>query len=440
MRLIFASPELQLLSAALLERSDVETCGVGLARAAGERLLVGSFEFPTGEAYAERTSTRAVLRPEFLFDITERARRQNLSLVFAHSHPFDRSIPAFSPLDDAGEMRLASFLEQRSKQRIHGALVISPGGMSARQLGANIAARVIEVGASANVLGAIDSIGEAAQFDRQVRAFGTDGQERISSLKVAIVGAGGTGSIIAQQLAYLGVRDFTVVDFDKVEETNLNRLVGATASDVGQPKVDIARRSILAANANARVETILGDVADQLVAARLTECDVIFSCTDSHASRAIVGQLAYQYLIPTIDMGVSISVRGGKLTHITGRVQLLAPGLPCLTCMDLLNSEEIRRELLTPEARKADPYIVGFHEPQPSVISLNGTVASLAVSMFLGMVTGAPFEARLQIYDGINGTIRPTSASRDEACYVCSSRGALGRGDSWPLPTRQAAS
>jgi hypothetical protein len=104
--------------------------------------------------------------------------------------------------------------------------------------------------------------------------------------------------------------------------------------------------------------------------------------------------------------------------------------------MELLDSETIRRELLTPEARAADPYIVGIHEPQPSVVSLNGTVASLAITMFIGLVTPAPIDARLQIYDGINGTVRNMAGRKDESCFVCSSEGALARGDGWPLPTR----
>src|SRR6185436_11924982 len=160
-----------------------------------------------------------------------------------------------------------------------------------------------------------------------------------------------------------------------------------------------AERLTLQLNPPAAVKKIVGDVADDGVARQLLSAYVIFLCTDSHASRAIVGQLAYQYLIPTIDMGVSLSVRGGVLSYITGRSQLLAPGLPCLTCLELLNSETIRRELLTPEARAADPYIVGAHEPQPAVISLNSMMASLAVTMFLGLVTDAPVAARNQIYD-----------------------------------------
>ena len=77
-------------------------------------------------------------------------------------------------------------------------------------------------------------------FDRQVRAFGADGQLKLQRLRVAIVGLGGTGSLIAQQLVHLGVRDFILVDPDVIESTNLNRVANAFQDDIGQPKVKIA--------------------------------------------------------------------------------------------------------------------------------------------------------------------------------------------------------
>lgn len=436
MRIAFPAPDLALLRATLLDRRDLETCAIGFAQPVGDRLLVVAIDHPPEAAYTARTQTAAVIRPEYLFDIVGRAKREGLSLLFIHSHPFDSGVPEFSNVDDAGETRLASYLFERLGHRLHAAIVMSPGGLSARQLAVGATATVVEVGKTLEIATAGEASGVGCRFDRQIRAFGRDGQSIIGSLKVGIVGAGGTGSITSQQLAYLGVEDFTVIDFDTVDATNLNRLVGSTPSDVGQPKIDLVRRTILSACPDARVETVCGDVADDTIATALKGCDFIFCCTDSHASRAIVGQLAYQYLIPTIDMGVSLSVRGGQLSHITGRVQLLAPGLPCLTCMDILDSEQIRRELLTPEARATDPYIVGHQEPQPSVISLNGTMASLAVTMFIGVVTGAPVEARLQIYDGVNGTLRPMTGRHDADCYVCSRTGAFARGDSWPMPTR----
>lgn len=436
-QLVFAAPMLERLREDLLAEAELETCAVAFTRAGGDRLLVSSYELAPEVAYAARTGVSAELTPEYLLDVANRARREKLGCVFVHSHPMDEKRPSFSYVDDRGEGRLTAFFDARVPGQ-HCALVVSPGGVRARRLGAGAEIDVVEVGRKLHVAsGQSAETAEEERFDRQVRAFGAEGQRRIAELTIAIVGLGGTGSVTCQQLALLGVSKFLLFDFDQIERTNLNRVVGAQAADVGDYKVDVAERLISQLNPAAAIRKIVGDVVDDGVARQLLTADVIFLCTDSHASRAIVGQLAYQYLIPTIDMGVSLSVRGGVLSYITGRTQLLAPGLPCLTCLDLLDSETIRRELLTPEARAADPYITGVHEPQPAVISLNSTMASLAVTMFLGLVTDASVAARYQIYDGMNGTVKNFTGAIDPTCYVCSSTGALARGDSWPLPTRK---
>lgn len=219
----------------------------------------------------------------------------------------------------------------------------------------------------------------------------------VRSLRIGIVGLGGTGSVVAQQLAHLGVPDLLLVDPDVVEPSNLNRLVGAAIGDVGLPKADVAAREERITNPACRVEPLRGDVVDDDVARRLLSCDFVFSCTDTHASRMVVSQLAYQYLVLAIDMGVSITVADGRVTHVTGRVQMLAPGLECLVCTGALNYETIRREMLTPAQRAADPYVQGVHEPQPAVISLNSTMASLAVTMLLGCGNAGPRRRQVPI-------------------------------------------
>ena len=90
-------------------------------------------------------------------------------------------------------------------------------------------------------------------FDRQVRAFGAAGQQRLGDTRVAIIGLGGTGSIAAQQLVHLGVRKFVLIDPDTIEVTNLNRVVGATAQDVGASKVSVAARYIKSFSSEADV-------------------------------------------------------------------------------------------------------------------------------------------------------------------------------------------
>ena len=277
----------------------------------------------------------------------------------------------------------------------------------------------------------------SGRYDRQVRAFGVAGQQVLRSIRVGIVGLGGTGSFVLQALMHLGVQDFILIDPDTVEETNLNRLVGSTPSNVGIPKVSVARAWAEQINPHVRIEVRQDSVLKAAVARSLADTDFVFCCTDSHGSRAILNQLAYQYLLPVIDMGVVIAAREKRVTHIAARTQLLAPGLACMVCGSLLDSENIRRDLLTDFERQADPYILGQPEPAPAVISLNGTVASLATTMFLNAVTGIPGSARFLNYNGITGVCRPVVCTPHPSCIVCSLSGALARADEWPLPARE---
>ena len=414
-----------------------ETATVLLATHSQDRLIVVErYPAPTG-AYSAREQFRAQLKPEFLVPLVRRAREQSLAVVFCHTHPGDRSPPHFSSMDDEGERHLSDFLERRVPNIPHAALVLSVGGVAARLLGKQMSLEVYEVGSKVLDLTSRPSGREHEHlWDRQVRAFGHAGQAALRGTRVAVVGCGGTGSIVAQQLAHLGVIDFTLIDPDQIEATNLNRVVGASVADVGRPKVDVTAEMIASLGLGANVTAHNGDVRDARTARLLTHADAIFACTDSHASRAIINQVAYQYAIPTFDVGVAIQSEDGVVSRITGRTQMLAPGLACLVCGNALDWTEVRRELQTDAERSLDRYIIGHNEPQPAVISLNSTVASLAVTMFIAAFTGVPAHARLQYYDGIVGRVRSAAVRPSPTCVVCSSAGALGKADSWPLPTR----
>lgn len=437
----FANPTFAKLHGLMMRETEVETCAIAYAHAnpVFGSWVVENAELAPEDAYERRDATSAVLKPAFLVDVANRARAQGLGVVLAHTHPFADGVPTFSKTDNAGEVEIKAYLDRRASATDHLALVVGPHGSRCRRLGTATEVPVWEIGETVKLLSEAGTTPTSgAAHDRQIRAFGAAGQAIVSKLRVVVVGAGGTGSVVLQQLAHLGVRDITVIDPDVVEDTNLNRLVGSRATDVGTPKVEVARRTVLAANPDAAVHTVRGDVVDDSVATTLAAFDFAFLCTDSHASRAVVGQVAYQHLVPTIDMGVSITVGSAGVEHVTGRVQMLAPGTTCLSCTRALDGEQIRREMMTPEQRAADLYVQGIHEPQPAVVSLNSTIASLAITMFLGAVTPVPAHARFQLYDGIRGTIRPTVARASAECIVCSNHGALAKGTSWPLPVRHA--
>jgi len=418
-----------------------ERCAVGLvypvvATSGGQQFVVRNLRPVPDAAYCVRDATRVSIKPSYCLELANLARREKAGVVFVHTHIGAHPLTQFSAIDDAGERDLATYFGHRIPDRKHFSALVTTSGLIARELGgrepveARAVGRVVRLGASA--------AGSAEpRFDRQVRMFGAAGQAALRHMCVGIVGLGGTGSLVAQQLAHLGVGAFVLMDPDHIEDTNLNRVVGTRPGDVGELKVDVAARMILAINPDAVCQGYATDVVDEAAAAPLATVDFVFGCTDSMASRALINQFAYQNLIPCIDMGVAVGTQDGLVTYIAGRTQMLSPGLPCLVCTDKLDAEQVRREMLTPAQRAADPYIVGGGVEQPAVISLNATVTAAAVTMFLAAMTGIPSDARLLHYDGVRGTLRAAAMEPRPACIVCSPSGALGRGASWQLPSRR---
>lgn len=427
----------------LAAQDPLETCAVGFvfpagARAGVSRHVVRDLAPVPPIAYVQRSATRASLTPEFMLEVANRARAASAGVLLMHTHPGTDPLEGFSDVDDTGETPVADYFRSRMPGRPHFAGVVTHCEVHARELGGGAPVQVVSVGSSMRRYGDLQA-GAAGElrYDRQVRAFGETGQARLRQTRVAVVGAGGTGSFIAHELAHLGVGHLLLIDHDTVDVTNLNRLLGATVADVGKPKVAVARQSVLNINPHASCDTVIGDVVDADVARKLIDVDFIFGCTDSMASRAIINQIAYQYLIPVVDMGVAIHVREGSIASVTGRVQMLSPGLGCLVCADGLDGQRVRWEMMSAAQRRADPYFENASVPQPAVMPLNGVVTSAAVAMFLSGLTGYPGEARLLHYDGIRGSMRPQLLAPRHSCIVCSSDGALGRGDTWALPVRK---
>jgi hypothetical protein len=223
-------------------------------------------------------------------------------------------------------------------------------------------------------------------FDRQIRAFGAAGQEVLGRLHIGVVGAGGTGSAVCEQLIRLGVGHITVIDHDLITETNVTRVWVSTSADVGVAKVQIVARSAEEIGFGTEVTAIVGKITDQDPARALRHCDVIFGCTDDNLGRTVLARLAYMYLIPVFDMGVKIDAAEGAVVGIDGRLTYMAPGLPCLVCRGWIDLDQATAEGL-PEAERtalaAEGYVAGLGEPDPSVIAYTTAVAAHAVSDLL---------------------------------------------------------
>lgn len=440
-RLVFAGSEYGDMRAGLLSDSPLESAGAIIARAGqgqeGLRFVVTDILVSDARDYDDRSDVRAVLKPAFVARALKLARNLEASLFLVHTHPF-QAWPDFSAVDESGEAVIAPTIYGRAPAGPHGSIVLGSSGF---------AARVIDC--HGHVLESIDIVAEAAakvrvhsragetafdaMYDRNIRAFGREGQRHLGNLHVGVVGVGGTGSFVVEELSRLGVGRLTLIDDEEIETTNLNRVIGSTQNDVGRAKVEVLADAARRTRPDIIVTEVRDSVLREDVARRLLDCDLVFCCTDSHGSRAVINQIAYQYLVPTFDVGVRIDADKGSVTSANWRVQMLAPGLPCLACHPLLSPDAVRRDLQTPEARNADPYIVGFQEPQPAVVSINGSATSSAVTMFLTAVTGLPSEIRHLVGRPIEGTVRAAVGKPATGCVVCAEENAFRRADSWPL-------
>jgi molybdopterin/thiamine biosynthesis adenylyltransferase len=440
--------ELQLRMHALFDSAPLESAGVLLCRQARGlhdcKLLAEEF-LPYEEAdYTKRTSARLTIDPLAVNERIQRAKRDELSVVQVHTHPgCDHA--DFSSVDTAGEDELMPVVLKRLRGRIHGTLVLGRSSSSARFYGESQPAmygRIISVGRTLRRLDKL-SVGTDERFARSYLALGKQGQAALQDMKIAIVGLGGLGSHVAEQLSYLGVRRVVLIDPDRIEVTNLNRVVGTVPSDVGRDKVDVAATRYISVFPSATVDAVAGSIIDESVARAVVDCDLAFCCTDGHGSRAILSWLAYQYLVPIIDVGVQIDVAEEAVSAIAGRVQLVGPSMPCLHCCELLNSDRVREDFMSDEERARDVYVTGVTIAQPAVVTLNAVAASLATTMLLGVTTPLPIAARMQIFNAMSGQVRAAEATSKAGCPFCStSATALGRGDSlvglWRKNDRQA--
>jgi molybdopterin-synthase adenylyltransferase len=415
-------------------RADVERGAILFLNrnALAKSYLVHEVEIAGPQDILHSSATEITFAPQFLVAGTRRARATDRSLAFVHTHP--SGFPDFSMVDDETERGLSGFLKERNPEGHSFSIVLCDGIPVARRFGTGERVGIRSVGEKVTTFqDSPDAFGASNRYDRQIRAFGEEGQSVLRKLSIAIVGLGGTGSVAAQQLGHLGVGRFILVDPDLLEDTNLNRVVGTSDASVGQDKVEIATALIRQINPDAEVHPYKGSAMDPAAIELLQSVNAIFICTDSHVSRAHLSEFSYQYLIPAFDIGVSINARDGVVGAITGRTQMLAPGLPCLTCSNALDPKRIREELMTPEQRAADPYFNEGGVSQPAVISINSAMVSMAVTTFLGAFTAIPVRARWQSYDALSGTVRLLSAKSDMECTICGTAGVVGAGDSREL-------
>ncbi len=270
------------------------------------------------------------------------------------------------------------------------------------------------------------------RFDRQIRFFGKEGQERLAAARVAVVGVGGLGSHVVQQLAFLGVRAIAPIDAKELGPTSRNRLVGMSEGDPipGTRKVDIAERTVKAIDGSIAVDKVFDSFVSKLGFDALMGADYVFGCLDSEGARLVLTELSAAYAKPYVD--VSSDVLPGNPVDYGGQVCIAWNGNGCLSCMNILDRTRAAVELAGPEERRRQAEIYGIrgdllNDVGPSVVSINGVLASLAVTEFMLKVTGIREPRRLLTYHGRTGKVTASADTPLPDCYYC--MGLWGKGD-----------
>src|SRR5262249_2515881 len=197
----------------------------------------------------------------------------------------------------------------------------------------------------------------AETYDRQVLMFGTRGQAQLARARVGVIGAGGAGSLIIEYLARLGVGHIIVADPDRLEPSNLSRVIGARSRDarLHTPKVNIAKRVAKAANPRVDFIGIPESFVRDSVARRFQRCDFLFLAADTAGARLVFNSVVQQYYVPGIQLGAKVRAdeKTGELIDVFSVMRWVLPGAGCLWCGGLISPHRLAWEAKTDAERES---------------------------------------------------------------------------------------
>lgn len=417
---------------------------------AGRRLLAADPIFPTDEVWERQHEGQLRPSARWISAAISKAIANNAGLLFIHSHPDPGHPLGFSAVDRGAIASLAETIGPILEGPF-AAAVVHPEGWAAGivENGTLVSIpRIVSVGRAIRLLSPLDSAPPrpasevAGMDDRQRNALGTV-HDLLQQLDVAIVGVGGLGSPIAEQLVRMGTGSVTIVDDDRLDTpSNVRRVVGSTAADLSATtppaKVDVVGRHLDQLGLGVLVRRVDGDVRREGVFRALLDADVVICATDTHGSRAVLNELGTTYLLPVIDVGVQAGGRkNADLAALVAEICVLTPVSPCLWCRERISADVIRAENLPPDQRERlarEGYLVGgVGQPAPSVTALTALGAGLATCALLALLSSEGDVCPSGYWvDGLMGDASETRPIEPDSTCRCRSR--VGVGDTEPPP------
>ncbi len=425
----FSQSALSRLRQYLLEDLSKEYFAVGLGRyeTIGDQQIIicVDFRLPGQDDYKNHGLAHLSLQKEFTYEVLrEISDRVDVdAIIDMHTHPFASECVAFSGVDDRDEIQFRRFLTKHFEGLHYASIVFSQKSYDARVIvadkkgrsvsfkDARIKAptrteRILHTSAFGKAQGAETRVPEflarsSLLYDAEIlRDFVTDSH-------VTVIGVGGLGSIVSENLVHNGFHSLTLVDQDNIEESNLNRIVGATFKDAKDRanKVDALARHLKGINPEVVVESIPDVVESPRAIEGIARSDWVFICTDNHSSRQAAQQACMRYCVPFISTGVNITVENGLTADVSGEVVLVRPGDHiCLDCLWRLDPNRVAfernraGEIGATMIRRG--YFSGADVKEPAVKSLNAIVACIATDALIGQFTAGRPVSHILVYDG----------------------------------------
>lgn len=435
-----------------LAQMPIETGGVLLARMVrpgnGDiRLLATGFAPVPDGAYQRRTHDSLKIASDGYVPALGRAEVERAVPIWLHTHPGNGSSPRPSEHDEEVDAQLLDPFRIRSGSDFYGSVICSHLDGTLRftgRLKSDTDSRDIDrcftVGDRLALTWSerTERLPLTDLFDRNIRAFGGDVQRALSDLRIAVVGCGGTGSSVIEQLVRLGVRNLILIDPDTISDSNLTRVYGSHEGASGRPKVDVAAANALSIASNTRIDAIVSKVTVEATARLLSSADVVFGCTDDNAGRLVLSRFSSFMMVPVIDCGVLLSSDlDGRITGIDGRITVLYPGAGCLVCRNRIDVARAQAEALNPDElsrRVGEGYAPALPGIEPAVVAYTTAVAAFAVGELIERLTGygphpVPSEILLRLHDREISTNVQTPRSRH---YCDPNARKLGLGDTNP--------
>lgn len=359
--------------------------------------LIASVELP--EPGERQVHGNATITGAYVLRVAGQAAREGRGVAILHSHPNGRGWQRMSTPDVDAESSYAGLVEQLTGLPLVGMTLAGDESWSARVWAAGEpewAESVRRVGRTLVVSWNDDLVPSRIELTTQVRtisAWGKRLHQDITRLRVLVVGVGSVGLDVVQRLAATGILEMGVMDFDRIETLNRDRMIGATRRDVRvrRRKVDLASR-LARRSATASKFTIRrhhDSICSPTGVSDALDYDIIFSCVDKPWPRAVLNNLAYADLIPVIDGGIAIDAfETGEMRGATRRTQTATPGVPCLACTSQIDMSEVALEM---SGDLDDPEYIhraGRLAPsgRPNVATLSAGVSSGQLEQFVSLV------------------------------------------------------